>query len=107
MAVCDAHYCFLIVDVGDNGWHSDGGVLAQSTFGQALESATLSLPSLRALPGTAIEAPFVFVGDEAFPLRTNMLRPYPGTNLSDAEAIFNYCLSRVRRIIEHFQNSHS
>ncbi|XP_062514075.1 uncharacterized protein LOC134189727 [Corticium candelabrum] len=93
MAVCDAHYRFLIVDVGDSGRHSDGGVLAQSAFGQALESGTLSLPSSRELPGTATRAPYVFVGDEAFPLRTHMLRPYPGRNLPDAKAVFNYRLS--------------
>ena len=101
MAVCDAHYRFLIVDVGDSGWHSDGGVLAQSAFGQSLESGTLSLPSSREFPGTATRAPHVFVGDEAFPLRTHMLRPYPGRNLPDAKAVFNYRLSRARRIIEN------
>ena len=102
LAVCDAHYRFTLVDVGDNGRHSDGGVLSNSDFGQALENGTLSLPSDRPVPGsTEPSLPFVIVGDEAFPLKPNMLRPYPGRNLPEPEAIFNYRLSRARRIIEN------
>ena len=45
MAVCDAHYRFILVDVGDASQHSDGGVLSNSDFSQALEDGTLGLPS--------------------------------------------------------------
>ena len=79
MAVCDAHYRFLIVDIGDSGRHSDGGVLSNSAFGKALLDGKLPFPQSRALPGTTSPAlPYVIVADEAFPLRCNMLRPYPG-----------------------------
>ena len=101
LAICDAHYRFTIVDVGDAGRQNDSGVLYNSTFGQALESGTLCLPSASDLPGTTIRAPFVFVGDAAFPLRTDMKRPFPGKNLEDLQAVFNYRLSRCRRVIEN------
>ena len=101
MAVCDAHYRFIFVDIGNSGRHSDGGVLSNSEFGRALDAGKLGLPSPTTLPGTAIEVPFAFVGDEAFPLQRNMLRPYPGRNLADPEAVFNYRLSRSRRVIEN------
>jgi hypothetical protein len=60
LAVCDAHYRFTIVDVGNAERFSDGGVLSCSAFGQALESQTLSLPNPAALPGAETIAPFCF-----------------------------------------------
>ena len=76
------YHRFTLVDIGDAGRHSDGGVLSNSAFGQALESGTLSIPDPCPLPGTNQPAlPFVIVGDEAFPLKPNILRPYPGKNL--------------------------
>ena len=100
LAVCDANYCFILLDIGDSGRHSDGGVLSNSAFGQAMESGCLSLPDPEPLPGQTSPVPYFFVGDSAFPLRTDLLRPYPGRFLSEGRRIFNYRLSRARRIIE-------
>lgn len=35
LAVVDAQYCFRVIDVGGYGRTSDGGILANSVFGQA------------------------------------------------------------------------
>ena len=44
--------------------------------------------------------PFALVGDEAFALSENVLRPYPSRNLSVKQRICNYRLSRARRMVE-------
>lgn len=41
------------------------------------------------------------VGDETFPLKKYLLRPYPRVQLNDKGRIFNYRLSRARRVIEN------
>lgn len=45
--------------------------------------------------------PYVFVADDAFALKRHMLKPYPFQNMSIDRRIFNYRLSRARRIIEN------
>ena len=101
LAICDADYCFTLIDVGDAGRHSDGGVLNNSVFGQAMEKGELSLPEDSIIPGICVPVPYLFVGDTAFPLKTYMFRPYPGRFLPENKSIFNYRLSRARRTIEN------
>lgn len=107
-----------------SGGISDGGVWANSDFGRALERGQIDLPFPQHWLGMVQPMPFTFVGDAAFPLRTFMMRPYAkpkrrrnqeqqeeeinedynrdivrGLELS--ELIFNYRLSRARRVIEN------
>ena len=102
LAVVDAHYNFIVVDIGAYGSQSDGGIFANSTFGRMLKSNFIKLPQNKPLPGTSQPAlPYVLVGDQAFPLMPNLLRPYPGDNLGESKRIYNYRLSRARRIVEN------
>lgn len=78
LALVDAHCNFIAVDVGAYGKNSDGGIFVNSNLGRAFQRDSLFIPKNTALPGTHTSAPYVIVGDEAFPLKTNLMRPYPG-----------------------------
>lgn len=89
-------------DVGAYSSESDGGILSRSEFGQALYADMLNIPRGTAhLPGSNKEVPYYFVGDEAFRMSIHMMRPYPRRCLNDEKKIFNYRLSRARRMIEN------
>ena len=101
MAVVNAKYQFTIVDVGDYGRLSDGSVFSSSQLGIAMEQNKLNLPPPRLLPGTNISVPYVFVGDDAFPLKNYLMKPYPRGEIQIPERIANYRFSRARRIVEN------
>lgn len=102
MATCDHNYKFTLVDVGSYGSNNDAGIFSRSEFGKALLNETLNLPrGVAKLPESEIEIPCFFVGDEAFQLTKNMMRPYSGRGLDEKKTIFNYRLSRARRTIEN------
>ncbi|KAK3800850.1 hypothetical protein RRG08_008605 [Elysia crispata] len=100
MAICDAKSKFIVIDVGAYGSSSDGGIFQDSNFFQRLREKRLHLPDPIQIPDTNTIAPYVFVGDEAFPLLENLMRPFPRKELSDEKRIFNYRLSRARKQIE-------
>lgn len=102
MATCDSKYKFTLFDVCAFGTESDGGILSRSVFGKAIYEGALNFPKGKFhLPGSEKETPLYFVGDEAFQMTTNIMRPYPGRNLNEQRKIFNYRLSRARRTIEN------
>jgi len=102
LAVVDADYKFLYVDVGAQGRISDGGVFAHSSLSQALESNTINLPKPAKLPnGSEEQVPFYIIGDDAFPLKTYLMKPYSRRDLSSEERIANYRFSRARRVSEN------
>ena len=92
MAVYDARYCFSLVDVGH---------YASNKIGRMFSEGGMNVPAPSIVNGCDFDPlPYYMVGDEIFPLKTWLMRPYP-RRLTEEQIIFNYRLSRVRRVIEN------
>ena len=62
----------------------------------------MNIPESEKIPGDELELPYFLVGDEIFPLQTWLMRPFSGKALiNETRKIFNYRLSRARRMIEN------
>ena len=79
MAVCDANYCFTLFDLGQFGSNNDSGILANSVMDDLLENRQLNIPESRVINETVGALPYYLLGDEIFPLKTWLMRPYPGS----------------------------
>lgn len=99
LAVCDHEYKFTLVDIGASGSESNGGIFKKSEIDQGIIND--SLPSSYAsLPGTNIKTAYYFVGDAAFELSRHVMKLFPGKNNTKENKIYNYRISRARRMIE-------
>ena len=99
LAIVDADYKFIYVDIGCNVRISDGGVFRNSSLSTALEKNTLNIPQPTPLPGKTHPIPYMMVADDAFPMKEYIIKPYGHKGLTTAKRIFNYRLSRARRIV--------
>lgn len=103
LALVDADYRFLAIDVGSYGGNSDGDIFADSVLGRALQRGTLNVPPPLEHPSAPElgKVNHVIVADEAFPMKPYLLQPYGGKRLEEDKRIFNLRLSRERRISEN------
>ena len=103
MAMVDANYKFIAIDVGSYGRQSDAGTWAHSILGKLLAPPNkLNLPDDCVIVGAEYLGlmPFVAVSDEAFPLQKHIMRPYSGRHATKEQDAYNYRHSRARRIVE-------
>ena len=98
----------MFADVGYFGCISDGGVLRNTVFYHALEAKQLNIPEPKLLPvnDAIVEewdtlVPHYFVGDDAFSLTENVMKPYAKRAISEEQRVLNYRLSRARRVSEN------
>lgn len=101
LALVDADYKFLWVDIGSNGSASDAQIFEQCELRRAIEDGTIGFPPPDPMPNDNMDTPYFIVGDDAFPLRTWLMKPYGRRNRTLEERIHDYRTSRARRVVEN------
>ncbi|XP_069766984.1 uncharacterized protein [Narcine bancroftii] len=101
LALVDADYKFMYFNVGTPGADSDAGIFRDCSLFKALDEGQANLPPPEPFPAGDQDVPYFLVGDDASTLRTWMLKPYSECQMTHAERIFNYRLSRSRLIVEN------
>ncbi len=100
MALVDGDYKFTCVEVGANGTSSDAQIFEDCGLKAAIDQLVIGFPP-DCRPDDDKDMPYIFVGDDAFPLHTYMMKPYGRLGLEVLERIYNYYMSRCRRVSEN------
>ena len=103
-AVCDYKYIITDINVGWPGRVHDARVFGNSELFLKGERNDLfpNWPKKLISPAKEPSIPIVLLGDAAYPLKAWLLKPYTHqANLTAAQHLFNYKLSRARMTIEN------
>lgn len=85
-----SNYEFIYIDIESNGRMNDSSIFAQSALKAAIEDNSLCFPKWG-----------IIVGDDDFPLKIYLMKFYSLQKMSQSQRVFNYRLSRARRIVEN------
>ena len=99
LATVDHKYQFFLVDVGAFGSVRDAGIFSSSKIGRLLAAKTLNIPEYQVFE--AVKLLYVIVGNAAFPIRVNMMCPFPGKCLLPDVDNFNRPLSHAQMISDN------
>lgn len=93
MALVDANYNFIFIDVGCQGRISDSGVYRNTDLWKQFENEQLMLSADEPLPAKTNMLPYIFVVNSAFALNKHMMKPYEYSGVyekGNEKRVFNY-----------------
>ena len=102
MAIAGPNYECLYADVGTNGRANDAGIWDKCSFKETIYEGNCTFPAPDNLLETCDKKePYVFLADDAFGMKSYLLKSFSGREIDFTKRIFNYRLSRARRIGEN------
>ena len=101
MALVDADYKFVWIDIGGVGGQSDAQIFNESDLKDAMDRRSINFPPADPLPGWVHLIPYFILGDDAFALRPNLMKPYSHKDQDPDCQVASYRISRARRVVEN------
>ena len=81
LTICNADYEFTLIYIGEAVAQSDRGVFSNSNLGYSIVNDLFDIPEPENVHDSDFTLPFVLAGDDAFPMKTNLVKPYSAFHL--------------------------
>ena len=101
LALVDAEYGFLFIDLGSNRSCSDAQIFNRSLLREKIEDGSLGLPPPEHLGEGGPHLHYILLGDDAFALMPWMVKPYSRRQVTREKRIANQCF-RLRTNVRKF-----
>ena len=101
LALVDAEYRFLWVDLGSSGSWSDAQKFNQSQLRDKIEDRSIGFSPPQPLTPDVPPIAYVILGDDTLALKTWLMKPFSRRGMDKNERVYNYRLSRGRRVFEN------
>ena len=101
LALIDGQYKFRWVDAGTAGSCSDAQIFNASQLKRRIEDGRIGFPDPAPIIQGGRDVPYFILADDAFALKTWLMKPYGRRMLTREERIANYRISRGRRVVEN------
>ena len=101
LALVDGQYKFRWVDVGTAGSCSYAQMFNASQMKRRIEDGRIDFPDPASITQGGRDVPYFILADDAFALKTWLMKLYGRRMLTREERIANYRISRGRRVVEN------
>ena len=101
LALVDGQYKFRWVDVGTAGSCSDAQIFNACQLKRKIEDGRIGFPDPAPITQGGRDVPYFILADDAFALKTWLMKPYGRRMLTREEMIASNRISRGRRVVEN------